>query len=110
MSASGFIEDKRYTNTNNLKEYIANPTQKCYTKLSKKEQLEEEIFLGLRLKDGIDFCKIEKKYCVDIKEKYKSLFEKYVKFGFLKYTKKGIKLTLKGVLVSNEILSDFIEI
>lgn len=110
VSASGFIEDKRYTNTNNLKEYIVNPIQKCYTKLSKKEQLEEEIFLGLRLKDGIDFCKIEKKYCVDIKEKYKSLFEKYVKFGFLKYTKKGIKLTLKGVLVSNEILSDFIEI
>lgn len=110
VSASGFVQDKRYTNTHNLKEYIENPILKNYTALTKKEQLEEEIFLGLRLNEGINFSKIEKRFGIDIFQKYKPLFEKYTKFGFMEYTKHGIKLTLKGILVSNEILSEFIEI
>ena len=110
VSASGFVEDKRYTNTCNLKEYTENPILKNYTTLSKNEQLEEEIFLGLRLKDGINFSKIKNRFGIDIFQKHKPLFEKYTKFGFMEYTKQGIKLTPKGILVSNEILSEFIEI
>lgn len=110
LSASGFVENKRYTNTLKLNKYLKNPLDKNYEILSKQNEIEEEIFLGLRLSEGIDFAGINKKYNIDIYEKYKNIFEKYIKTNHLKKTKNGIKLTLKGILVSNEILSEFIEV
>ena len=110
LSASGFVNNRRYTNTTNFKNYLKNPNQKLWENLSVQQQLEEEIFLGLRLYEGIDFELINKKYNINIKEKYFSLFEKFTKEGFMKYTKNGIKLTKKGILVSNMIMCEFIEI
>ncbi len=110
LSASGFIENKRYTNTFNLKEYLNNPINKTYEILSKQNEIEEEFFLGLRIKEGINFNYINKKYKINISEKYRPLFEKFISQGLMKKTKNGVKLTTKGILVSNEILCEFIDI
>ena len=110
LSASGFIDNKRYTNTFNLKEYNLNPTEKKYEILSKQNQIEEEIFLGLRLSEGINFNQINKKYNIDIYKKYSKIFEKYLKDGYFIKTDNGIKFSKKGILVSNEILCEFIEV
>ena len=110
LSASGFIDNKRYTNTFNFKEYIKNPTKKEYKTLNKQQQIEEEIFLGLRLHQGINFEYINKKYNTDIKKKYYSVFNKFIKEGLIEKTNKGVKLTLRGILLSNEVLCEFIQI
>ncbi|MBR5303716.1 MAG: radical SAM family heme chaperone HemW [Candidatus Gastranaerophilales bacterium] len=108
LSASGYIKNKRYTNTFNFNEYIKNPIQKEYEILSKEEQIEEEIFLGLRLTKGIDFNYINQKFNIDTYKKYKKEFDKYLAQKLMEKTKNGIKLTTKGILLSNEILCDFI--
>ena len=108
LSASGYIENKRYTNTFNFSEYIKNPTQKEYELLSNKEKIEEEIFLGLRLTKGIDFNQINKKFSTDIYTQYKKEFDKYLNIGLMQKTPNGVKLSQKGILLSNEILCDFI--
>lgn len=108
LSASGFVDNKRYTNTYNFKEYLKNPCAHNFELLNLQQQLEEEIFLGLRLKKGIDFNLINKKYNIDIYKKYKKTFEKYINTGFMEKTPRGVKLTLDGVLLSNEILCEFI--
>jgi len=110
VSASGFIENKRYTNTSNLKEYLLNPCEKKYEILSKQNEIEEEIFLGLRLYEGINFNLINKKYNIDIYKTYKKIFDKFLKDGFLELTDNGVKLTLKAIPVSNEILCEFIDV
>lgn len=110
LSASGFIENKRYTNTFNFKDYLKNPIQKEYELLTKEQELEEEIFLGLRLTKGINFKKINEKFNIDIFQIYKDKFERFLKDGFMEKTEFGIKLSLKGILVSNEILCEFINI
>lgn len=110
LSASGFFENKRYTNTINIKEYIKNPVDKKYEILSYQQQIEEEIFLGLRLSEGINFDMINKKYNINILKRYGDIFDKYIKTGHMAKTKKGVKLTIKGVELSNEILCEFIEI
>ena len=110
ICASGFIQNKRYTNTCNFNEYIKNPIKKEYEMLTLNQQIEEEIFLGLRLNEGINYNDINAKYNIDIYKKYSSLFEKYIKSGFMKKTDNGVKLTVEGILVSNEILCEFIEI
>lgn len=110
LSASGFIDDKRYTNTTNLKKYIQNPIKKEYSSLTKQQAIEEEIFLGLRLKEGIDFQHIGNKYGINVYKKYENIFKKFANEGFMEPTKNGIKLTRTGILVSNEILCEFIEV
>lgn len=110
LSASGYIEDKRYTNTFNFSKYVKNPIQKEFEVLSIEQKIEEEIFLGLRLIKGIDFEKINKKFKIDVYKKYQREFEKYLTLKLMKKTDKGVKLTQKGVLLSNEILCDFINV
>lgn len=108
LSSSGFIENKRYTNTSIFKDYLLNPIEKNYEILNAVQELEEEIFLGLRKNEGIDFKKINQKYNIDIYKKYEKLFNKFILEGFMEKTKNGVRLTLQGVLVSNEILCEFI--
>lgn len=109
LSASGYIENKRYTNTFDYKKYVLNPKEKNYLELTKKEDIEEEIFLNLRTSFGLDFEKINKKYDINIFKMYEDKFEKFLKTGHLKKTNKGVALTLKGILVSNLVLSEFID-
>lgn len=108
LSASGYIKDKRYTNTFNFNKYIKNPIEKLYEKITFEEQIEEEIFLGLRLTKGIDFNHLFKKFNIDVYQKYKKEFDKYLENGLMQKTQDGIKLSQEGILLSNEILCDFI--
>ncbi len=108
LSAAGYIDNKRYTNTYNLKKYLNNPIEKEFQVLSKEQMIEEEVFLGLRLLKGLDFTKINKKFDIDIYNYYKKEFDKFLSYKLLEKTQNGVKLTLKGILVSNEVLCEFI--
>ena len=109
LSASGFIENKRYTNTFNFKKYLKNPLIHPLETLNFNQEIEEEIFLGLRLKEGINFSKINTKYNIDIEKIFHKQFKKFLDWGYFKKTQEGICLTNKGILVSNEILCEFID-
>lgn len=110
VAAHGYEENTRYSNQENLKNYIINPLKKNKTHtLSKQEQLEEEIFLGFRRKSGINFALINQKFGINFEEKYSKILSKYFKSSHLEKIPCGCKLTVEGVLVSNYILSDFLE-
>lgn len=110
LSASGFIENKRYTNTYNLKKYIENPLEKKFEILSTQQEIEEEIFLNLRTIQGLDLKKVERKYNINLREKYKKEFDKFIKEGFLSEKDNTIRFSKKGILLSNEVLCEFIEV
>ena len=74
--------------------------------LSQQEKLEEEIFLGFRKRSGINVNKINERFGIDFDTKYKNVLEKYR--DFIEPTSCGYTLNLKGVLISNLILSEFI--
>lgn len=107
-AASGYMENIRYTNETDLKKYIKNPLSKSSLQtLKPQEVLEESIFLGLRKVEGINIEEINKKFGIDFEQKYAQILQKYSEF-FIK-TDKGYALTLDGILVSNEILAEFIK-
>lgn len=110
LSASGFTGNMRYTNTFNFKNYINNPFERNYEILNKEIQIEEEIFLNLRLKEGLDVDYINNKYNIDIYQKYKKEFDKFISLGFMEKEKNIIRLNKKGIVVSNEILCEFINV
>lgn len=106
-SASGYVDEVRYTNQTDLEEYIKTPLEKISKqKLSEQEILEEAIFLGLRKISGINIEEINQQFGIDFNQKYAKILNKYSQF-FAK-TSKGWTLSLEGVLISNNILSEFI--
>ena len=108
VSAHGYIDKMRYSNTNSLDEYIMNPID-CYCKsfLNKAEILQEEIFLGFRRESGINISLINKKFGIDFEKKFEFVLDKYVPRFIIK-DNNNYKLTVEGVLLSNIILADFI--
>lgn len=107
-AASGYTDKIRYTNQNDLKKYIQNPLAKISEqKLTSREILEEAIFLGLRKIAGVNVVELNKKFGIDFNKKYSKILEKYSDY-FIK-TEQGYALTLDGILISNEILAEFIE-
>ena len=74
-------------------------------KLSKLEQFEELIMMGLRINEGLDLSHINKKLNMNLNnEKLKYL--KDYKFISLKNNK--LKLLLKGKLVLNKIVQELL--
>lgn len=110
LAASGFENNVRYKNTANFKDYLENPLIKEEEDiLCEKENMENEIFLALRLKNGVNIELLNKKYNINFEEKYKYIIKKYVELGLLEVKNNQCKLTKDGILLSNTIMSDFID-
>lgn len=109
VSAHGFVDNVRYSNYSTLEQYMDSPISHEFGKfLTEQEQLEESIFLGFRIAEGIDEEKINQKFNIVFSEKYKHTLEKYLSTGHIIKTDKGYRLSDEGFLVSNIILSEFI--
>lgn len=107
-AAHGYKDGIRYFNDSNIEKYISCPlVHKNEHKVSPKENLEEEIFLGFRRECGINTEDINEKFNIDFELKYQNILIKYMPKYLIK-TDIGYKLTLDGVLLSNNILADFI--
>lgn len=106
-AASGYCNNIRYTNEIDLEKYITSPFKKGVNhEQSEQEILEEEIFLGFRKTSGINVDEINKKFAIDFAKKYKSILDKYS--DFFVETDSGFAFTLDGIMLSNEILSEFL--
>ncbi|MBR1425228.1 radical SAM family heme chaperone HemW [bacterium] len=107
VAAHGYKNGVRYSNKENIQDYINNPLEPIQFHVeTEQERLEEEIFLGFRRMSGIDIEFINKKYGIDFEQRYKTILKKYA--TFLTRTKRGYTLTSRGVLVSNTILAEFL--
>ena len=86
---------------------MENPSVHEYGKfLTEQEKLEEEIFLGFRKSSGVDIYKIYNKFNIDFESKYASVLQKYG--DFIEKEANFYKLNLKGILLSNIILAEFL--
>ena len=68
----------------------------------------EFVFLGLRLTEGIDLKDYEKRFSVDLIEKYAEDLERLKDLHLVEYDENRLKLTGKGALFSNEVFEVFI--
>ena len=109
LGASGFLNNRRYQNEIEMEKYLNNPTEKkIFEPYSCQNLLEEHIFLGFRLNEGIFVDEINKKFQIDFDKKYALQLEKFIKNGFIQKTLQGYKLTKSGVLLSNSVLCEFL--
>ena len=114
LSAHGYVDGVRYSNTVDIDEYMDSPVEREFGKfLTKQEMLEERIFLGFRLFEGINVKEINTDFGIDFYQKYKNTLDKYLLSGHVEETENGYRLSdnkdTNGFLLSNIILSEFIE-
>ena len=115
LGASSLIEETRFHNIDEMEEYLRdanNPIllRREQEKLDRQEQMEEFIFLGLRKIRGIQEEKFAEMFGEDIWDCYGKNLERVIKEGLLEREEGVLRLTRKGIDVSNyvfyEILSD----
>ncbi|WP_297713526.1 radical SAM family heme chaperone HemW [Clostridium sp.] len=112
-ASSSYMDGYRFTNTSNINDYIEKISNNVSVVIDKYEnsiedEMEEFVFMGLRMVYGIDLLNFEKKFGVDINSIYKEIIEKNIKGGLLVVKENKMFLTAKGMELSNSVMSDFI--
>jgi oxygen-independent coproporphyrinogen-3 oxidase len=72
------------------------------------ERLEEALFMGLRLVDGVDIEDVGRRYRVDVWARYGDRLQPFVDDGLVRREGSRIRLARDGMLVANEIMSVFV--
>lgn len=106
LSASGYINDIRYTNTKNLSKYLKCDFDKDKEILNKQDKMQYELIVGFRKIDGINKLDFYNKYNMNLKDLYniKDLISKNI----LLENKYFIYINPKYIYTSNDILVNFI--
>ena len=98
-TASSMVNNVRWTNKREKKHI-----------LSRKEQMEEFMFLGLRLMQGVSIECFEKQFSKTIYEVYGNEIEFLIKEKLIVNTKQGfLQLTSKGIDISNFVFGKFLQ-
>ena len=79
-----------------------------FTRLSRKDEMEEFMFLGLRKINGVSEYDFYKSFRVSMDEIYKESIENLIKEGLLVREEDRIRLTDRGIDLSNYALSQFL--
>jgi len=110
-SASSFINNKRWTNCRNLKQYIeflqnGNSAVTFTEQIDKETSVTEYLFLALRSK-GINTKRFHDIYGIEFGQKYNNAIEILTSKGFARYTTSSFSLTTKGYALCDEITTTY---
>jgi oxygen-independent coproporphyrinogen-3 oxidase len=122
LGAASMVDDVRWTNTRKVNDYIScfsgnnsiTEVRENVEKLTLEDRMEEFMFLGLRLTEGVDLAEFESLFGKKIEEVYSEVINKYAEWGLLrrfveeKTGHEHLCLTTKGLDVSNTVMADFI--
>ncbi len=126
LGAASLVDNIRFQNGEDLAAYLADPmgSRKEIHPLSREEQMEEFLFLGLRLTEGVSFGKFRGLFGQEMEEIYGEVIRKNVRDGLLQIISRSGKdregkkpltgdrsrlaLTEKGLDVSNYVMAQFL--
>lgn len=109
IGASSQIEHSRYKNTVSLSSYVQGVfTPAEYTELTLKDEISETMFLGLREMKGVSREAFYRRFGVEMDELYGSVISPLVKEGLLIDGGRGIRLSERGIELSNLVLAEFL--
>lgn len=117
LGASGFVGGVRYKNISDLQEYISAYTEEPAEAILEEEHvntdfdnISEAVFTGLRRSEGIRYDEIaaDKEAFWKVFADAKNEAEAYAESGHLIIDDEGMRLTEKGIDISNQIMSLFV--
>lgn len=110
--ASGYLDGIRYRNRGPIQHYLKGVSEGnarlSEEVLSKNEMMEEELFLGLRKKEGVSIGKFEQKFGTSFKKRYGQIVQELQSDGLLKENNGFIQMTKKGLFLGDTVAEKFI--
>ncbi|WP_101844338.1 radical SAM family heme chaperone HemW [Halobacillus sp. Marseille-P3879] len=111
--AHGYLPGVRTINIRPLPAYVKQATANGRPILHKepvglKEQMEEEMFLGLRKVEGVSSARFEEKYGRPIHAVFTTALPQLKERGLLKEESGYLHLTERGQLLGNEVFQEFL--
>jgi oxygen-independent coproporphyrinogen III oxidase len=112
--AHSTVGAERWNNTESIPEYIsriergASP-ESARRKLSRREQLEEALFMALRLADGVSFDRVRARYGVDVWQEWGGRLAPFEGEGLLERDDRRLRLTREGMLLASSVMITFLE-
>ncbi|HCY8006511.1 TPA: oxygen-independent coproporphyrinogen III oxidase [Staphylococcus aureus] len=111
--ASGYVDGVRYTNINPVNHYIKaiNKESKAIlvsNKPSLTERMEEEMFLGLRLNEGVSSSRFKKKFDQSIESVFGQTINNLKEKELIVEKNDAIALTNRGKVIGNEVFEAFL--
>ena len=113
VSASSFVDEKRFKNIDNIKDYIEkidnnkDVIEDIHIN-DIKDDMEEFMFMGLRMMEGINIQEFKERFRKDVWDIYNDAIKNNVKKGLLVIDSEKLYLSPKGIELSNYVMSDFI--
>ncbi|ARD56856.1 radical SAM family heme chaperone HemW [Bacillus sp. FSL K6-0994] len=111
--AHGYVDGIRNVNAGPVKHYLELIDQTGFPykethQVTKAEQIEEEMFLGLRKIEGVKSADFQAKYGAAPEALFSTVLEDLEEKGLIVKDDKGIRLTRKGKLLGNEVFQAFL--
>ena len=115
IGASSYVYGRRFHVEKDIKKYLdinmkrdIMPLYQNIHELSTKEKMEEFMFLGLRLTKGVLVTDFYDRFGMELIDVFEKPIQKNISFGLLKYENLYLRLTDKGLDLSNRVMGDFL--
>lgn len=107
--ASGYLDGIRYKNHGPVHHYLREENKRVNEEvLTRKQMIEEEMFLGLRKKNGVSIERFQKKFGQTLEEVYGPVIAK-LKIQKMLFDADGrVRMTEKGFELGNEVFEQFL--
>ena len=110
--ASGYVNGVRYKNHGPIRHYLSaveeGNARITEEHLSQKEQMEEEMFLGLRKKSGVSMARFEEKFGRSFDGLYGEIVRDLVQQGLMQIDDDRVRMTKRGLFLGDTVAERFI--
>ena len=110
--ASGYVNGVRYKNHGPIRHYLSaveeGNARITEEHLSQKEQMEEEMFLGLRKKSGVSMARFEEKFGRSFEGLYGEIVNDLVQQGLVQIEGDRVRMTKRGLFLGDTVAERFI--
>lgn len=111
--AHGYVDGVRYANHAVMKKYLSALADRELPLLSAREvtvqeQMEEEMFLGLRKNAGVSFMKFNRKFGIHMGEVFPMIASNLIDMELVEVVAGSVRLTRNGRLIANEVFQAFL--
>ncbi|CAM1659448.1 Oxygen-independent coproporphyrinogen-III oxidase-like protein [Streptococcus oralis] len=110
--ASGYVNGVRYKNHGPIRHYLnaveAENARITEEHLSQREQMEEEMFLGLRKKSGVSMARFEEKFGRSFDGLYGEIIRDLVQQGLMQIDGDRVRMTKRGLFLGDTVAERFI--
>lgn len=113
VSAAGYDGRERWSNTRNIHEYLTRIESGQSTlveriELDDDDRQSENLFLRLRLKDGVDLDEHSRRFGVNALERYRDEIERLREAGLVELGENRLKISRAGAVLANEVFAAFV--